>query len=196
MPSQKELSGAAFASLLARLGPDAERAGTAYEDLRRALVSFFRWRGASTAEECADDTLDRLAAKIHGGVAVEDVPRFARGIARLVLLEHWRNPQAQPSRTEDHEMRAPTTTLDEDDEVLHRCLDHCLDELDAEGRGLILGYYAAEGRRRIDSRKEMAVSLGLSESALRTRAQRLRDRLERCLTRCLASHRRPGDTMK
>jgi hypothetical protein len=86
MPSENEpargLNGAAFTSLLARLGPDADRAGTAYEDLRRALMSFFRWRGASTPEECADDTLDRLAARIQDGVAVDDVPRFARGIAR------------------------------------------------------------------------------------------------------------------
>jgi DNA-directed RNA polymerase specialized sigma24 family protein len=196
MPSENEpargLNGAAFTSLLARLGPDADRAGTAYEDLRRALVSFFRWRGASTPEECADDALDRLAARIHDGVAVDDVPRFARGIARLVLLEHWRGPHAQQALAEDPP--AQTSLLDPDEEALHQCLDLCLDELDAQGRALILGYYAAEGRKRIDSRKEMAASLGLSESALRNRAQRLRDRLERCLTSCLASHGRPGDT--
>jgi DNA-directed RNA polymerase specialized sigma24 family protein len=198
MPPEKQpargLNGAAFASLLARLGADADRAGTAYEDLRRALLGFFRWRGASTPEECADETLDRLAARIHDGVAVDDVPRFARGVARLVLLEHWRSPHAQQPPAEGHEPEALASPHDEGEEVLHQCLDHCLDELDAEGRGLILGYYAAEGRKRIDSRKRMAASLGLSESALRNRAQRLRDRLEACLTRCLASHRRPGDT--
>ena len=192
MPSTKDpargLNGAAFSSLLARLGPDADRAGTAYEDLRRALVSFFRWRGAATPEECADETLDRLAAKVHDGVAVEDVPRFARGIARLVLLEQWRRPQGE-ALPEDHEPPAPTVPLDESEEVLHQCLDLCLGELDAEGRGLILAYYAEAGRKRIDSRKEMAAALGLSESALRNRAQRLRDRLERCLASCLASRR-------
>jgi len=197
MPSEKQsargLNGAAFTSLLARLGPDADRAGTAYEDLRRALVSLFRWRGAATPEECADETLDRLAAKIHAGVSVEDVPRFARGIARLVLLEQWRSPHPE-ALAEDHEPLAPARLPDEDEEVLHQCLDSCLGELDAEARGLILSYYAAEGRTRIDSRKAMAASLGLSESALRNRAQRLRDRLERCLTSCLASRHRPGDT--
>jgi DNA-directed RNA polymerase specialized sigma24 family protein len=176
------------------LAPDAERAGTAYEDLRRALVSFFRWRGAATPEECADGTLDRLAAKIHDGVAVDDVPRFARGIARLVLLEHWRSPHAQQVPAEGHEPPPQTGALDESEELLHECLDRCLEELDVEGRALILSYYAAEGRKRIDSRRAMAASLGLSESALRNRAQRLRDRLERCLTSCLASGRRPGDT--
>ena len=197
MPSENDpargLDGAAFTSLLARLGTDADRAGAAYEDLRRALVSFFRWRGASTPEECADETLDRLAAKVNDGVRVEDVPRFARGIARLVLLEHWRSPQWE-ALAEGHDPPASPSPSDPDDEALHLCLDRCLEELDGEGRGLILGYYAAEGRKRIDSRKEMAASLGLSESALRNRAQRLRDRLERCLTQCLASRRRPGDT--
>jgi DNA-directed RNA polymerase specialized sigma24 family protein len=191
-PSQKDpargLNGAAFTSLLARLGPDAERAGTAYVDLRRALVHLFRWRGAATPEACADETLDRLAAKIHEGVSVEDVPRFARGIARLVLLEHWRSRRPE-ALAEDHDPAAPASLHDEDDEALHRCLDLCLNELDAEGRGLILGYYADEGRKRIEARKEMAAALGLSESALRNRAQRLRDRLERCLTSCLASRR-------
>jgi len=43
-----------------------------------------------------------------------------------------------------------------------------------------------QGRDRIDSRKAIARRLGLSESALRNRAQRLRDRLERCLAECTA----------
>ena len=37
------------------------------------------------SEECADETLDRLAARLDEGVAVEDLPRAARCIARLAL---------------------------------------------------------------------------------------------------------------
>ena len=184
------LTAGAFASLLTRLGPDAERAGSAYEHLRRALVSFFAWRGAATPEDCADETLDRLAARLDDGVAVEDVPRFARGIARMVLLEHWRRPDAR-SVPLDELPSAPAMEAPED-EALPRCLDRCLDELARDGRDLILEYYGGDGRRRIDRRKRMAQALGASESALRSRAQRLRDQLERCITRCMASP--AGDT--
>jgi len=184
------LTAGAFASLLTRLDPDAERAGSAYGHLRRVLVSFFAWRGAATPEDCADETLDRLARRLDDGVAVEDVPRFAHGIARMVLLEHWRRPDARDVPLEERAsgpaMEAP------DDDALPQCLDRCLDELAPASRDLILAYYGGDGRSRIDRRKRMAQALGVSENALRSRAQRLRDQLERCITRCMASP--AGDT--
>jgi len=180
------LTAGAFSSLLTRLAPDAERAGSAYEHLRRALVSFFAWRGAATPEECADETLDRLGKRLEGGAVVEDLPGFARGIARLVLLEHWRRPDA---RGVPLDVGSPPRVTAESapDDALADCLDHCLGELPHDGRDLILGYYRAEGRNRIDARKRMAQALGVSESALRNRAQRLRDQLARCVTDCAGS---------
>jgi DNA-directed RNA polymerase specialized sigma24 family protein len=181
------LTAGAFSSLLTRLGPDAERAGSAYEHLRRALVSFFAWRGAATPEECADETLDRLAARLDAGAVVEDLPRFARGIARLVLLEHWRRPDARGIPLEDAGFRPQVAAEPAGDDALAQCLERCLGELAPNSRDLILEYYLAEGRNRIDTRKRMARALGVSESALRNRAQRLRDQLERCITGCVSS---------
>jgi DNA-directed RNA polymerase specialized sigma24 family protein len=174
----------AFARLLERLGPDADSAGLAYETLRRALVGFFTWRGAATPEECADETLDRLAARLDEGVEVQDVPRFARGIARLVLLEHWRRPDAQ--RSPIGERLPAAAPADPAEEALHRCLDRCLSKLPPDGSRLIVEYYVGEGRSRIERRREQARALGVSETALRNRAQRLRERLEACITGCLA----------
>jgi DNA-directed RNA polymerase specialized sigma24 family protein len=184
---RRGLTAAAFATLLERLGPDTDRAGAAYEELRRALVGFFTWRGAATPEECADETLDRLATRLEEGVAVEDVPRFTRGIARLVLLEHWRRPDAQRAPIEEVRALREGAAEDPGAAAVHECLEKCLAELAPEGRTLILDYYGAEGRARIDSRKRMAGALRLSESALRNRAQRLRDRLEQCISGCLGS---------
>jgi len=181
------LTARALSSLLTRLGPDAERAGSAYEHLRRALVSFFTWRGAATPEECADETLDRLAMRLDEGTAVEDVPRFARGIARLVLLEHWRGPDARAVPLKNLGSAHSVAAKAPEDDAAPECLDLYLGELAPDSRDLILEYYGAEGRSRIDRRKRMAQALGVSESALRNRAQRLRDRLELCVTRCLAS---------
>jgi hypothetical protein len=52
---------------------------------------------------------------------------------------------------------------------------------------LILEYYGSDGRTRIDARKRMAQAMGVSENALRSRALRVRDQLERCIGRCLAA---------
>jgi DNA-directed RNA polymerase specialized sigma24 family protein len=181
---KRALDAAALASLLARLGPDAESAGAAYETLRRALVSYFAWRGALTPEECADQALDRLAARLAEGVVVEDVARFARGVARLVLLEHWRS--AERRHVPLAESAADRPEAEAGQHAAHDCLDQCLAELPSEGRELIVQYYVAEGRTRIERRKRLAAERGISESALRNRAQRLRDGLERCIAECLA----------
>src|SRR5262245_28247267 len=178
-------SPSSFASLLGRLGPDADSAGLAYEALRRSLVGFFTWRGAATPEECADETLDRLASRLEEGVEVQDVPRFTRGIARLVLLEHWRRPDAQRAPLAEEREHAAGLS-DPGVEALHRCLDRCLSELPEGGRRLILEYYLEEGRGRIERRRQIARALAVSETALRNRAQRLRERLEHCITECVA----------
>jgi DNA-directed RNA polymerase specialized sigma24 family protein len=186
------LTAESLSRLLAGLDDDRDRAGEAYEALRRTLVKFFDWRGAVHPEECADETLDRLARKLDEGTAIVDPGRFARGIARLVLLERWRRPEARALRADPSHLAqvpAPVTPEPTDDEPRSGCFARCLDELPQDGRELILGYYAGSGRVKIDARKRLAESLRLTDNALRSRAQRLRDRLERCTARCL-EHRR------
>jgi len=182
---------AGLAGLLARLDPDSERAGAAYEALRRTLVKFFDWRGALVPEEGADETLDRLARKLAAGEPVSDVRSFAHGIARRVLLEQSRSPQARLTRGDETELDAlaavnATADATADEEPVGACLERCLAELPAESRELILQYYVAEGRAKIDNRRRLAEALGLSDNALRSRAQRVRDRLERCIAQCMA----------
>src|SRR5262245_41377894 len=177
------LTAEALARLLAGLHQDRERAGEAYEALRRSLVKFFDWRGANHPEECADETLDRLARRLDEGAPVDDPVLYARGIARLVLLETWRRPEERALRTDTAQLAhlpAPATVEPSDAEPRSRCFEGCLADLPEDGRRLILEYYAGTGRVKIDARKRMAEALSLSENALRSRAQRIRDRLERC----------------
>jgi DNA-directed RNA polymerase specialized sigma24 family protein len=179
------LTAATLAALLTRLGPDAERAGSAYEHLWRALACFFACRGAATPEDCAEETLDRLARRLDEGVAVDDLLHFARGIARLVLLEHRRRSGSRgiPLDEAGYVRSGPEA----EDEIPPECLARCLGALAPESRDVILEYYGGEGRSRIDGRKRMARRMGISECALRSRAQRLRDRLARCVALCLAT---------
>jgi DNA-directed RNA polymerase specialized sigma24 family protein len=74
------------------------------------------------------------------------------------------------------ERAAPAETPDVE-EVRDACLNRCLAELSAKDRDLIVAYYVGTGRDRIVGRARLAAALGLSENALRLRAQRLRDRL-------------------
>lgn len=181
---ERRITTAGLNRLLARLDPDTDRAAAEYERLRLALEKFFDWRGAWPPDECADETLDRLARKLDAAVDVGDVRGYAYGIARLVLLEWRRRPAAVPIE------RAPAmnllvTAADDAEDRLHVCFDRCLSELPAESRTLVLEYYVAERRTKIDNRRRLARSFHISESALRNRVQRVRDRLERCVQTCL-----------
>jgi DNA-directed RNA polymerase specialized sigma24 family protein len=185
------MSATGYGRLLARLDADPDRAAAAYEQLRHALEKYFDWHGAWPPEECADETLDRLLRKIDE-VEVQDVRKYARGIARLVLLE-WQRRPAAVSLTDDPDLANVVATVPEpEDPPLRDCFDRCLAELPAESRELVLQYYVAERRAKIDIRRGLARTLNISESALRNRVQRVRDRLERCVHTCAAAEAAMG----
>jgi DNA-directed RNA polymerase specialized sigma24 family protein len=177
------LTATGLACLLARLDPDPERAALDYERLRRTLVRFFDWRGIAAPDVCADEALDRLALRLEQEVAVKDVRSYAHGIARLVLLERLRQP-VLASIEETPERFWSTVPLDQDDERMRACLDRCLAEMAPDSRSLVLRYYEGERHAKIANRRQLAASLGLSDNALRSRVQRLRDRLQECLETC------------
>jgi DNA-directed RNA polymerase specialized sigma24 family protein len=65
-----------------------------------------------------------------------------------------------------------------------RCLDDCLTALPPESRYLITQYYCCSGADLIERRHQLAKQLGLVREALANRAQRLRNKLEQCITKC------------
>jgi DNA-directed RNA polymerase specialized sigma24 family protein len=169
-----------FQLLLSSLDPDEERAGLAYERIRKALIRFFDWRGAAFPEECADETLDRLMKKLEQGVAVIEVTGFALGIARLVHQEALRADARRVALEADPQASSLAESLER--ERIARYLETCLDGLPEQGRELILRYYTPDrGRSRIQDRANLAREMGMSSNALRSRAQRLRNSLEDCV---------------
>jgi RNA polymerase sigma factor (sigma-70 family) len=187
----------AFDRMLAELHPDGERAGEQYEEIRRKLVKLFEWRGCVHAEECADETFNRVAQKICEGTSiwVDDPYLYFHGVALNVLREYWRSAE-QTAKTLEEAARIQGLSVDPEDlplreteqgekERLLECLDRCLQKLPPERRHLITKYH--QGEKALDKarRMELAESLGIPLNALRIRAYRIRAAIEECVKNCI-----------
>jgi DNA-directed RNA polymerase specialized sigma24 family protein len=182
------LTALTFAKLLDRLDPDRERAGEKYEDLRRTLVRFFEWRGAPFPEEHADESFNRVARKLGEGLEIRSVGGYCYEVARLIFLETTKGPDSKRASLESLKFEpAAASTTDETSEKELRlaCLEDCLRVLPSENAELVLEYYRYEKRGQIDRRRVLAERFGLRRDALANRAQRVRDKLEQCVSGCL-----------
>jgi DNA-directed RNA polymerase specialized sigma24 family protein len=182
-----EVTAEAFGRLLDALDSDRHRAGERYEELRRTLVRFFEWRGAPFPEEHADETFDRVSRKLGPSLEIANIGGYCYEVARFVCLEALKGRDSRSVSIDSVGMPAIVAPALEPTEPASRlaCLERCLGALPRENRALILEYYRDQGRVRIDRRKAMAERLGVPRETLANRAQRVRDRLEQCVSECL-----------
>ncbi|MEW6130417.1 MAG: sigma-70 family RNA polymerase sigma factor [Acidobacteriota bacterium] len=183
--SEWTLTADAFAGFLAYLDANQDRAGEKYETLRLMLVKFFDWRGAHFPEECADETFNRVIKKIEAGEEIRDIATYCRGVARLLFLETLKHPDQRSVSLDELQHAAENLTENADADRQRECFEHCLNQLPVESRQLILEYYRDEKRDKIDNRLALAERLGIPLNALRSRAQRVRNKLENCVKRCM-----------
>jgi DNA-directed RNA polymerase specialized sigma24 family protein len=117
------LTRSAFDGLLAALGPDRDLAANRYLELRRNIVRLFEWRGCSTPDDYADETINRCAKKIGDGEEIRDVATYCVGIARMLLRE-MRRDRAREARPLDEapEPRAAPVEPSGDPERRLECL--------------------------------------------------------------------------
>jgi RNA polymerase sigma factor (sigma-70 family) len=179
----------AFDRLLGALDADRDAAARRYLEIRRHLVRLFEWRGCSTPDEYADETINRCARKIGEGEDIRDVPTYCIGIARLVLME-MRRDQARAARPLEEAPEPRVLATEPEMEVDRRaeCLRRCLDQLSPETRKLILHYYQGDKGDKIRNRKSLTEVLGVPASTLRMRALRVRERLQVCAENCMQLH--------
>jgi DNA-directed RNA polymerase specialized sigma24 family protein len=181
----------AFQSLLSRLRQEGGSAEERYESLRGRLIVFFRLYVPAEAEALTDRTLDRVARKLVEGTEIENLLPFTLGVSRMILVEcnsqRSRELRAQEGYAAMIEPPATPPDIGQFDEEETRlrervhALRECLAELGDRATYLILTYYDSDGSERISRRQRLAAELGLSLNALRNRALRLRDMLERSL---------------
>lgn len=187
------LTANSFELLLNRLDGDALEAAEKYEILRQKLVKSLAWKGCpeSQADALADEALDRVAAKLAQGEAIQNLNAYAAEVLRFVWLEHSR--KRKEDAVGDEKMPessvAPDIEILQDPDLRLRCLRKCLAETvpNDDDRTLIIGYYDADaGEKNKDTRKNLAEKLGLTMTTLKVKACRIRERLERCINECVA----------
>ena len=178
MHQQPTIDQIAFDSLLNWLAPDREEAGAKYEQIRRRLIKIFTCRGRSDADELADETINRVTLKVSKIAQdyVGDPALYFYGVAQKVYLESLRKRPPVP---------APPILAPAEAEQEYECFDKCMGELPPTNRELILEYYQSDKGQKIEYRKKLAESLGIAQNAIRIRAHRIRQTLQRCVEECM-----------
>jgi DNA-directed RNA polymerase specialized sigma24 family protein len=168
-----------FDRLLTWLDKDPDQAGAKYEYIRRALVKMFVNRECANAEDLADETINRVTAKLEDiiGHYVGQKELYFYGVARIVLKEYKAKSIKHPACLLPEPEKIP--------EEYYTCLEKCLTKLSELNRELVLKYYLRNKQAKIDYRKELAESLGISSANLRMRVCRIRNDLRRCISRCI-----------
>lgn len=168
-----------FEALLDWLDSDREQAAIKYEEIRSKLIKYFSSTTHADAEALTDETINRVARRLNDvkdQVYGERV-RYFYGVARKVLLEYLRRKHPQ----QESGSAADSARI----ELEYGCLEECIAKLSPENRELVMRYYDADGRERIEQRKLLADELGIAPNALRIRAFRIRAELEKCLKECV-----------
>jgi DNA-directed RNA polymerase specialized sigma24 family protein len=185
MKQNWNLTPESFHLLLSWLDADRDQAGLKYEQVRRRLITIFTCRGCYDAEELADETMNRVTAKV-GEISQTysgDPALYFYGVAQKVHLEYLRK---KPVLTTDSEMLGNVRVVDSvENESHYACLERCMDQLPKENRQLVLQYYEQEKRAKIEHRRKLADQLGIAVNALRIRAHRIRLQLQECVRNCI-----------
>jgi len=182
----------AWDKFLTLLDADVERAGEKYKGIQRKLITFFECRKCLEAERLADVSINRVIRRYSEGEDIRNPMGYLYGVAKIVFLEYLAEQRQQQEGhdylTHTEELTSEQPGADDDDD-LHICFDGCMAELQAVDRKFIKQYYEELRRKKIDTRKSMAKELGISSNAVALRAFHIRERLRKCINKCLKKRR-------
>jgi DNA-directed RNA polymerase specialized sigma24 family protein len=178
---KQEVTREKFASFLEWLNPDPELVGEEYERLRFRLCIFFSHRGSNFADELADETINRVILK-SSEHQIENKIAYFYGVAKNVYLESLRKERPYV----DLEEVAVAAPAPEEQSFSGECLDKCLDKLPPESRELLLDYFSEAKQAKIKLHQHISASLQLTQTALRMRVMRTKQKLKICVQECMA----------
>jgi DNA-directed RNA polymerase specialized sigma24 family protein len=179
----------AFQRLLEWLDEGDDSDGHKYLEIRRRLVIYFDRKNCRAPDALADETLNRAARRLEeaGKIESESPAKFCYITARFVFLEHLRDGDKKDVPLDDVLERSNAADDGEERKLKEKmldCLEQCTARLETISREIITDYYFGEERAKIDNRRALAQSLGISTNALTIRACRIRDKLQTCVREC------------
>lgn len=178
-----------FRRLLAWLDQGVNTNGQSYLAIRERLLGYFDRKNCLNAGELADETLNRVARRLdeEGGNIETEIPaKYCYIVARFVFMEYLRANEKELAALADIGRQANAVSPEDRSrqEKMLECLDRCAAKLAVSQRELVFGYYAGEQRVKIENRRSLAQTLGITVNALSIRACRIRDKLESCVKEC------------
>ncbi len=182
----------ALARLLEWLDEGKNSDGEKYLEMRHRLVAYFDRKNCLTADEFADETLNRVARRLEeeGKIESETPAKYCYITAKFVFMESLRGADKKNVPLDDvlKQSKANQFAAAEEEinlkEKMLDCLEECTGKLEAANRDIIVSYYYGEERIKIENRRALAEKLGISTNALTIRACRIRDKLENCVGKC------------
>ncbi len=177
------LTSESLTKLLSTLSSDETAAAIAYTKLRDALVRYFQIKGILEADEAADETIDRLANKINQNNQIEDLTKYAFGVAKNVFLEKLRLTQIRTRATDGYYLKnVKHQNFGETDHL--EPLRKCFKSLYEDEQKLLLSYFEdLPADELFENRRQLAERERVSINVLRNRVSRLRKHLEDCLNK-------------
>jgi len=178
--AKKEITRERFGSFLEWLSPDLDRAGEEYERLRFRLCTFFSQRQCSFADELADETINRVILK-SSEERIENKIAYCYGVARNVYRESLRKERVHVD-IDDVTIAARGP---EEESFSSECLDQCLEKLSPDSRNLLLDYFSEAKLAKIELHRRISESLKMTQTALRMRIMRTKQKLKTCVQECM-----------
>jgi len=177
----REVTREKFASFLDWLNPDSERAGEEYERLRFRLCTFFSQRQCRFPDELADETINRVILRSSED-NIENKIGYCYGVAKNVYRESLR--KERPHLDIDEVTLAAKAP--EEQSFSSECLDQCLEKLPPDSRTLLLDYFSEAKLAKIQLHRRISESLAMTQTALRMRVMRTKQKLKVCVQECMS----------
>jgi len=155
---------------------------------RHSLTAFIEGlvRDPAAAEDIFQEVWIRLAEAAEKGTAIEDLPRWCRGVARNLLLHYWRDRRGEREVPESRILDFVETAFAEQEQTgeawlaKRTALGRCIDQLPDHARDLLRMKYD-EGR----SMAQIGRQLHRSLNGVMVSLTRLRHALSDCVEKQL-----------
>ena len=181
-----------YSAFLSLLSKDSEVAEKQYFIIRTKLIRFFEKKWLMDSKELADETLFRAVLAISKkNETPQNIEAWCMGIARNVAYESFRRNSKVDSQTVLANQAAPQPE-DPPDNTQDNCRRDCIMRLKPDDQRFIIAYYTCKTTNQSKGlpavracRRKLAEIMGISETAMRQRAHRIRETLDKCVNACL-----------